>query len=146
MNIFTYGSLMFDQVWSKVVKGTYTKTRARLFCYQRRRLSGETYPALIPGSRDDYVDGIVYFNIDPTDSKRLDRFEGIYYAKKLVTCILPDGRLVSAHVYVFKQEYSALVDEESWNPEWFESIGIHRFMAAYGGYDWIESTRSKKAP
>jgi gamma-glutamylcyclotransferase (GGCT)/AIG2-like uncharacterized protein YtfP len=144
MNIFTYGSLMFEQVWSTVVNGTYSRSKARLFGYQRRKLSGETYPALIPGTRDDHVDGIVYFKIDPNDRERLDQFEGVYYAKKLETCILPDQRLVSAYVYVFKQEYSALVGEDSWNPEWFERIGIHRFMAAYGGYNWIRPTASTK--
>jgi gamma-glutamylcyclotransferase (GGCT)/AIG2-like uncharacterized protein YtfP len=144
MNIFTYGSLMFGRVWSAVVTGTYVKTQARLFGYQRRKLRGETYPALIPGAGEDYVDGIIYFDIDSNDSHRLDQFEGAYYTKKLETCTLTDSRLVPAHVYVFRPEYNALVEEEAWSPEWFEKIGIQSFMAAYRGYDRINPTDGGK--
>ena len=144
MNIFTYGSLMFGRVWSTVVNGIYAQSQARLFGYQRRKIRGETYPALITGAREDYVDGIIYFNIDSSDRHRLDQFEGAYYTKKLETCTLPDSRLVSADVYVFRPEFSGLVDEETWSPKWFENIGIHSFMAAYGGYDWIKPNADMK--
>lgn len=146
MNIFTYGSLMFERVWSTVVSGTYVKAHSRLCGYQRRRLRGETYPALIPGARDDYVDGIIYFDIDPNDRHRLDQFEGAYYKKKLETCTLADSRLVSAHVYVLRPKYNALVGEECWSPEWFGKTGIQSFMAAYGGYDRISPSADRKKP
>lgn len=144
MNIFTYGSLMFEPVWSTVVVGTYARRKARLFGYQRRKLKGETYPALIPGKHLDFVDGIIYFDVDSKDKVRLDRFEGAYYTKKMETLTLTDNRLVTAQVYVFRPEYQALVDEESWSPEWFEKTGIHNFMAAYEGYKWIHSTTGEK--
>ncbi len=140
MNIFTYGSLMFDRIWSVVVNGTYLKTKARLFGYQRRKLRAEAYPALIPGQTSDYVDGIIYFNVDSNDRDRLDQFEGAYYIRTLETCKLPDNRSVSAQVYVFRTEFRTLVDEEEWNPEWFEKVGIHRFIGAYSGYGWIKSS------
>ena len=47
MHLFTYGSLMFPQVWSVVVRGDYKKQSARLHGHQRRSIKGETYPAAI---------------------------------------------------------------------------------------------------
>ena len=59
VHIFTYGSLMFDGVWSKVVDGIYEKVGARLYGYQRRKIRGEIYPTVLPGKSGDYVD--VYY-------------------------------------------------------------------------------------
>ena len=82
MNIFTYGSLMFERVWTVVVAGTYRKTNARLFGYQRRKIRGEAYPALVPGTADDWVDGVVYLDVGQRDAVRLDRFEGVLLQQK----------------------------------------------------------------
>ena len=139
MNIFTYGTLMFGRVWSAVVKGTYERKEARLFGYQRRKIKGEMYPALIPAGQNQHVDGIIYFGVGSSDMGRLDHFEGDYYAKKGVVCQLPDNAPVSAQVYLFRPEYRSIVEEETWTPEWFEKFGIHRFTGAYEGYNRIET-------
>jgi gamma-glutamylcyclotransferase (GGCT)/AIG2-like uncharacterized protein YtfP len=138
MNIFTYGSLMFERVWTVVVAGTYRKTDARLFGYQRRKIRGKAYPALVPGAADDQVDGVVYLDVKHRDAVRLERFEGAFYSKKKESCLLPDGSRISAWVFVFKKEYADLVEARTWDPVWFEKNGIHAFTAAYQGYQWID--------
>ena len=120
-----------------VVTGHYSKSQARLFGYQRRKIKGETYPALIPGGRTDFVDGIIYYEVDSRDQNRLDKFEGNYYTKKQETLRISNHQNVSAQVYVFKPEYRILVDKEPWNPDWFKETGIRDFMAAYRGYNRI---------
>lgn len=140
MNIFTYGSLMFERVWTVVVAGTYRKTNARLFGYQRRKIRGEAYPALVPGTAGDRVDGVVYLDVGQRDAARLDRFEGSYYSKKREICSLPDGSRISTWVYVFKEKFADLVEPQTWDPEWFEKKAIHTFMAAYQGYRWIDDS------
>ena len=144
MNIFTYGSLMFDRVWTVVVAGAYRKTNARLFGYQRRQIRGEAYPALIPGAADDQVDGVVYLDVVQRNAVRLDRFEGAYYSKKKEICSLPDGSRISAWVYVFKEKFADLVEPQTWDPDWFKKNDIHTFMAAYQGYRWMDE--SAEAP
>ena len=138
MNIFTYGSLMFERVWTVVVAGTYQNTKARLFGYQRRKIRGEAYPALVPGAADDQVDGVVYLNVGHRDAERLDRFEGAYYSKKKESCSLPDGSRISAWVYVFKEEFADLVEDRIWDPVWFEKNGLRAFTASYRGYRWVD--------
>jgi gamma-glutamylcyclotransferase (GGCT)/AIG2-like uncharacterized protein YtfP len=138
MNIFTYGSLMFERVWTVVVAGTYLKTNARLFGYQRRKIRGEAYPALVPGAADDQVDGVVYLDVGQRDAMRLDRFEGVFYSKKKERCLLPGGSQISAWVYVFKEEYADRVEARTWDPVWFAKNGLHAFTATYQGYRWID--------
>ena len=131
---------MFDRVWSVVVEGTYRKTDARLYGYQRRKIRGETYPALIPGTDADQVTGVVYLNIGQRDVARLDRFEGAYYSKKEAICLLPNGSRMSAWVYVFNDKFIDLVEPQAWDPTWFEKNGLRAFMTAYQGYRWVDDT------
>ncbi len=123
-HIFTYGSLMFDSVWRRVVQGIYEKSGARVFGYRRRRIHGEVYPAAIPGMCADGVDGIVYLNVSEEDLRRLDEFEGLCYRRQVTECQLPEGNTVRASFYVFRDEYSYLIADEDWDAEWFaDEIG-----------------------
>lgn len=129
VNVFAYGSLMFDQVWSKVVSGRYAKVTARLYGYKRRKIRGEVYPAVLPGTNRDHVDGIIYLDVSKGDLKNLDAFEGEYYQKQMAECGLPDGSNVTAWVYVFKEQYRDLLEDEPWDPVQFLEGGIHTFLA-----------------
>jgi len=134
MNIFTYGSLMFNQVWPNVVSSLYEKIEARLYGYKRRKIKGEVYPAVIPGRDDDYVDGKIYLDVEENDINKLDRFEGEYYQKEMAVCKLPDESETTACVYVLKEQYRDLVEDEEWHPDWFAKFGIYSFLAEYKGF------------
>lgn len=139
MNIFTYGSLMFERVWTAVVTSTYRKTPAWLCGYQRRKIRGQAYPALIPGAAADQIDGVVYQNVGGHDVLRLDRFEGACYMKKKEICLLPDGGRIPAWAYVFREKFADLVEAQAWDPVWFENHGIDVFMRDYQGYRRIDA-------
>jgi len=134
MHVFTYGSLMFDRVWSKVVGHVWGKTGARLYGYKRRRIRGAMYPALLPGTDDDYVDGIIYLNVGKSDIEILDRFEGEHYQKEIVECELADGSKIIAGVYVFKEKHRNLIEDEEWDPIWFSEVGIYSFLKDEEGF------------
>ena len=131
IHVFTYGSLMFDRVWSKVVGDVWGKTDARLYGYKRRKIRGAVYPALVPGIAEDYVDGIVYLNVGKSDIEILDNFEGEHYQKETVECKLTDGSKIIATVYVFKEEHRNLIEDEEWDPIWFSEVGICLFLTEY---------------
>jgi len=134
MHLFAYGSLMFKEVWSKVVSGTYEKRQGRLFGYSRREILGETYPALVPGSQNDWVDGTVYFDLNGSDIGALDRFEGDQYRRRREICQLADGGYIIAWVFVFKSEYGNRVSPSEWCPEQFVESGIASFLSRYQGF------------
>ncbi len=133
-NLFTYGTLMFSEIWRKVVGQDYPKIQATITGYQRRRIRGETYPALIQGSHNDRVEGILYLGVSPEYLARLDRFEGETYERIEAKCHTGNGSAVPAFVYVFKQEYMKLVEDELWDPEWFLREGMEIFTESYLGF------------
>ncbi len=106
MHIFTYGSLMFPAVWTRVVAGCYRSTGACLAGFRRRRVRGEDYPCLErsageDGNGDDGGDGghcgdggntgdggdhgqvmgVLYLDVAPADIASLDAFEGADYCR-----------------------------------------------------------------
>lgn len=137
-NIFTYGSLMFQPVWSRVVGGDYRVMRGTVYGVRRKCVKGETYPCLImTGSDHDRVDGLVYFDVGPDDCRRLDQFEGEYYYRALVMCELADKRVVDAHTYLFRKEFEYLVENNNWDAGGFEAGGIYSFLKGYKGFSSV---------
>ena len=135
IHVFTYGSLMFHRVWSRVAAGDYEKKNARLYGYKRRKIKGAIYPAVLPGTDLDCVDGIVYLNVSEGDVETLDKFEGEYYQKETAECELSHRGKISACVYVFNEKYKNLIEDKEWDPVWFSQVGIHSFLTQYEGFD-----------
>jgi len=132
-NIFTYGSLMFDPVWSKVVAGSYDRLESVLRGYDRKGVYNEFYPVVVPSTFNSQVRGIVYRNVSISDLDRLDRFEGEYYFRKTEKVITLDMTILAAEVYVLKEEYYSIISPQEWDPVHFSTTGIHSFMHSYMG-------------
>ena len=130
-HVFTYGSLMFDRVWSEVVEGSYDRAESILQGYDRKSVRDEVYPVIVPASPFSQVEGIIYFDISAVDLARLDRFEGEYYFRKTVEVITVDTIKMPAEVYILKEEYYSIISFEKWDPVHFSSTGIHFFMQSY---------------
>ena len=133
-NIFVYGSLMFDDVWNRVVQHRYEKQPAVLQRYKRLSVKGKTYPGLVK-SFNSKVEGVVYFDITAQDIRRLDKFEGKYYRKMPVKVLCANGYKVSARAYVFNRRYRRLLGTSKWDPAQFQVHHLHKFIARYQGFD-----------
>ena len=133
MNIFTYGSLMFSDVWKKVVQGNYYSSSATLQGYRRFCIRNQSYPGLRQTGGQDTVNGIVYHDINNQDLKLLDAFEGGYYERVPVTVDLENSSIKS-HVYLIRDQYLYLATEKQWDPEVFYKKSIGDFVATYTGF------------
>ena len=80
INIFVYGSLMFDTVWGALIRADYEKLGARLDGYARCCVSGEVYPGLIE-AENGVVNGVLVMGVATPDIHVLDRFEGDCYSR-----------------------------------------------------------------
>lgn len=124
-HVFTYGSLMFPEVWQRVVRGRYRGARARLDGYARFAITGETYPGMVaaPGAS---VEGVLYFDVTPADIAALDAFEGKEYRRDVVRVALESGESVEAgtYIYLLPQKLSG----SPWLPEAFQ---MQRFIGSY---------------
>ena len=134
IHIFTYGSLMFEPVWSAVVRGRYQSSPATLSGFVRRCVRNEHYPVIYPDSAAADIDGVVYFDVASDDLLRLDRFEGEYYSRKPLQLKTARQETLVADGYILKEEYSYIATEQPWDPENFRQTGLSAFLARYQGF------------
>ena len=130
-HLFTYGSLMFEDVWNRLVKGNYLSQKATLRGYARRSVKGDEYPVIFQA--DELVEGVVYYDISEEDRIILDIFEGEYYERKEVE-LLVKNEPIMASVYVLKEKYFDIIDPKPWSEALFATEGIKRFLSNYKGF------------
>jgi gamma-glutamylcyclotransferase (GGCT)/AIG2-like uncharacterized protein YtfP len=127
VNIFTYGSLMFAQVWRRVVRGRYRSAAATVRDHARYALIGEGYPGMIAQAGGS-VPGIVYFAVDAHDVAALDAFEGSAYRRVRGDAGLDSGEKIMADSYLFVLPQQ--LSDQSWEPEAFQ---LKHFLTTYCG-------------
>jgi gamma-glutamylcyclotransferase (GGCT)/AIG2-like uncharacterized protein YtfP len=159
MNVFTYGSLMFDQVWCAVVGTLFPHQMACLEGHVRLQIKGQHYPALVPLDRAPVtqasltqapltqapltqalnlsVAGRLYCRVPPVALAALDRFEGEQYRRVRLNVNLADGSSVSAFVYLWRPSLAALLSHKNWQPEQFARCGLSVFMRQFKGFGAI---------
>lgn len=123
-HVFTYGSLMFPEVWNRVVRGRYRSCPARLEGYRRHALTDVSYPAIVAEHGAD-VEGVMYFDVDAADLARLDAFEGTEYRRDAVPVVTAAGA-ATAQTYVWLDP--ARLAHRPWLPERFS---VSAFLGAY---------------
>ena len=111
-HLFAYGSLMFPEVWERIVSERCDSAPATLEGYSRRTIVGEPYPGIV-AAETERVAGVVYFDLSPEAMARLDAFEGEWYRRATETLILEDGTTVKAEVYVIRDAFFHLLTEVS---------------------------------
>ncbi len=133
MNVFTYGSLTFDRIWSLVVRGSYRSQPARVGGFARFAVTGQDYPGVLrqPGGQ---VDGRLYFDVEPADLARLDHFEGADYERVATEAALVQADAAvpvqaPAQIYLFR--FPDRLSAAPWDINGFAREGIHRFVADY---------------
>lgn len=116
MNVFTYGSLMFPEVWQRVVRGDYSSAAGTVADCRRYAIERETYPGMVrePGGS---VTGVVYFDIDAADLTALDVFEGSDYQRETIDVRLDNGATVQTDAYFYLAKVRLL--DVPWEPDAF---------------------------
>lgn len=124
-HVFTYGSLMFADVWQRVVRGQYRSVPVTLDGYARFAVRDETYPGIVEraGAR---VNGVLYFDVDATDLAALDYFEGQDYRRMTVPVVAQNGGSLDAETYLYLAVQKLL--DQPWEPEAFQ---MQRFLQTY---------------
>jgi gamma-glutamylcyclotransferase (GGCT)/AIG2-like uncharacterized protein YtfP len=133
-NVFTYGSLMYPQVWERVVRGRYRSALAALDGFRRHALAGVSYPGVVeqPGAR---VLGRVYFDVPADDLARLDAFESTEYQRCEADVTLLDTQApqatqpVRAQLYVYLRQARLL--QQDWDQARFERDHLADFARVH---------------
>jgi gamma-glutamylcyclotransferase (GGCT)/AIG2-like uncharacterized protein YtfP len=124
-HVFTYGSLMFADVWRRVASTDYSAQAATLRDYRRFAVPGVTYPGMVatPGEQ---VIGLLYMDVSQGDVARLDAFEGAEYRRTALPVLLETGEVVTAEAYVWLDH--ARLSDAPWIPEAFR---LREFIETY---------------
>ncbi|MCA9235503.1 MAG: gamma-glutamylcyclotransferase [Planctomycetales bacterium] len=131
MHLFTYGTLMFAEVWRRVVPREFATEQATVRGYRVRRAAGELFPVMMPAEADAAVTGVVYFDVDVASLALLDEYESTLYDRVGLTAVLPDGRQIECQGYVLPHDKACFASNEPWTPEWFREHGLRRYLAAW---------------
>jgi len=127
MNLFTYGSLMFPEIWQHVAGQTFPTRPATLPDHAAWQISGQTYPGLThtPGH---LTAGIVHLDVHPAAAARLDAFEGPLYIRTPVRITLEIGSPLDAFTYLVAPAHHHLLEPTLWNAEFFRSHHLPHFL------------------
>ena len=127
-NVFTYGSLMFPVVWERVVQGRYRSSEATVHGFQRLRIRGEQYPALIIDPHAGSLTGRIYYEVSASDIARLDHFETSDYAR-VPLAVTVAKKTLTADAYLTLTPDA--LERLEWSPATFERDGLESFLATY---------------
>jgi gamma-glutamylcyclotransferase (GGCT)/AIG2-like uncharacterized protein YtfP len=136
-DLFTYGSLMCEDIMADVAGVRLHRTPADLHGYRRFLVRGEQYPGIV-AAKDGLVSGIVYHGISPASWQRLDRFEGEMYSRAPVTVRYADGREALVDCYLFRPEFTHRLTATEWDLSAFLHGGKTVFQHQYCGFKAID--------
>ena len=77
---------------------------------------------------------MIWLRVSEADLERLDEFEGVYYRRDQISATTRSGRSLPCHVYIWKEDYRAVLLAEDWDPLAFEKEGIEHFQNNYEGF------------
>jgi gamma-glutamylcyclotransferase (GGCT)/AIG2-like uncharacterized protein YtfP len=131
--LFAYGTLLCPDIWVQVTGHDGPPFPATLSGYQRYRVRGEDYPALVaePGVR---VNGVLYRGLTDLHWQQLDRFEGDLYRRVRVVVDLDDGQRIEAFTYLLDSAKADRIEPVVWEVAPFLTNGKSRFQETYIGF------------
>ena len=135
-NLFTYGSLMCEDIMLHVSGEKVAYQKARLNDFFCSQIHGETYPGITP-AKGEIVEGVLYFDLSLNAFAKLDTFEGEYYERKKIAVHCSSQDLIAATAYIIKPQYNQLLTGNFWRFEDFLRSGKKEFEKNYVGFTQI---------
>lgn len=133
-HIFTYGSLMFAEVWQDIIHAPYESHPAWLDGFRRTIIHGNSYPVVLPRAGERDLQGVLYLSISELNLRKLDRFEGDHYYRRRVFPRVKAGdgyHTIESEIYVLKPRYAHLASLRKWDPDVFEERDLKHFRRTY---------------
>lgn len=131
--VFTYGSLMCDDIMASIAGNCFRVSEAVLRDHQRKAVRNEHYPGMVPSPASS-VTGVLYSHVSEQGLKALDAFEGEMYQRVEVDIELPDNKSTRAFTYIIRPAFQRVLSTQDWDFDEFLSNGKQAFLAEYGGF------------
>jgi gamma-glutamylcyclotransferase (GGCT)/AIG2-like uncharacterized protein YtfP len=135
MHVFTYGTLMFPEIWQAVVGRSFETVEGTAAGFEVFRVRDAVFPGIAAGTGACSVPGVVYLNVDQHSTERLDRFEDDFYERRAIYVDCVDGQRRLAEAYVVPSANRSLLTSEPWSRESFlASGGLEEFTSRFAGF------------
>jgi gamma-glutamylcyclotransferase (GGCT)/AIG2-like uncharacterized protein YtfP len=137
MHVFTYGTLMFPEVWQAVVGKLFETVDGRAIGYAVFRVADAVFPGIVEAA-DHVVRGVVYLDVDDASLARLDRFEDDFYQRQVLLIDCDDYQQRAAEAYVVPPANQNVLTSEPWERDAFiASGGLEHFIRRFAGFSRI---------
>ena len=135
MHVFTYGTLMFPEVWRIVVGREFETVEGTLAGYSIFRVRDAVFPGIIAAAGECVVRGVVYLDVDAASVERLDRFEDDFYARQRFRSTAATASDARRTRMSCRRRIRHVLTAEPWNAETFvASGGLADFIARFQGF------------
>jgi gamma-glutamylcyclotransferase (GGCT)/AIG2-like uncharacterized protein YtfP len=145
-HVFTYGTLMFPEVWRIVTGREERGIAGNIPGHNVFRVRDGVYPGMIWTGGASIVSGVVYRNVDVAAIERLDEFEGSAYERRTVLATCADGETHECFAYVVPPHQHHLLTREPWTAQRFAARGdLARFLNSFQGFSRLHERRRELA-
>lgn len=138
MHVFTYGTLMFPEVWQAVVGRQFETIEGTAAGFAIFRVVDAVFPGLAAGGDQDTVPGVVYLDVDHASLTRLDLFEDDFYDRQSLWVQCVDGQRRAAEAYVVPPRNRHVLSDEPWlRAPFLASGGLEHFIRRFRGFERV---------
>ncbi len=138
MHVFTYGTLMFPEVWRAVVGRPFETVEGTAAGFEVFCVREAVFPGMAAGTKACSVRGVVYLDVDSASCEQLDRFEDDFYERQSISIDCSDGQQRMADAYVVPPANRNVLTSEPWDREAFlASGGLEQFISRFAGFGRI---------
>jgi len=135
MHVFTYGTLMFPEIWQAVVGRSFETVEGTAAGFEVFRVRDAVFPGIVAGTGECSVPGVVYLDVDQESTERLDRFEDDFYERRPIAVDCRSGQQWIAEAYVVPSANRSVLTNEPWSRESFlASGGLEQFISRFAGF------------
>lgn len=123
--LFSYGTLMFPEVWRRLAGRRHPSRPAVLADFRRCALRDGSYPGAVPHT-GAATEGVLYESVSDDLLARLDRWEGPAYVRARVA-VQAGGGLWPSYAYILAPASRARAKERDWDPRLFQQRHLSRW-------------------
>ena len=125
-DVFTYGTLLVAEVMEAVAGARFASVPASLDGWERVCVRDAVYPGARAADGAS-IDGLLWLDVHDDALRRLDRFEGDMYERRVLRVATSDGPR-DAQVYVIPRMNEHLLDPAAWDLDRFRREHLARYL------------------
>ena len=127
MNLFTYGTLMFPEVWRRIGIGEYSSHPATLPGFAIYRVKDAVFPGIVRADPHHQVSGVLYLDLDEDVLFELDAYESDLY-ERIPVIVATEAGPFECTAFVIPDSRREALTDEPWDANWFKEHQLKKYL------------------